>query len=478
MIQPELRDKCLRIRDTRGSIVSSTPVCCCHDSIAADRRRHFSPVLFSAADSRAQGSSGTCEDAAELAVLPSPIAPWKGAPLRVVFAAEKPLEGELSLIAPDGSVAAKSRERHGGPPYFWFAEVESPAAGTWRATLARDRAPAGCSTITRDIAVRADQPPPPSATPGSVWPLRNTWNRATENLFSAWIEKLFDAPLDAELSWPALHEVLRDRSRNFLFNHLGLGEDEMKMILRPDCADLPYFLARVFRVQDGAAVRVLEMHARRRRQAAEMPAVVEHSESRSRLAAAHSRRTPHRGDRTRPECFDGPRPRLQRRRTERTCAEAAGARGGVRRIFADRRRRRSFRIRANGGERQQHRLLSRAAQAGDAAPGDRLRRSVRARPDDRAARAAVGRRGGRHSRRRRAARRDGRAQALLARQFPVRPGSRARRPRVQALPADRAREERRVAAADQRRNREKSAVRRFFARSVAARGRRLLRSNG
>ena len=29
----------------------------------------------------------------------------------------------------------------------------------------------------------------------------------------AWIEKLFDAPLDVELSWPALDKVLRDRSR-------------------------------------------------------------------------------------------------------------------------------------------------------------------------------------------------------------------------------------------------------------------------
>ena len=201
--------------------------------------------LFSAVDARAQ--SGVCEDAAELAVLPSPVAPWKGAPLRVVFAAEKPLEGEFSLIAPDGSVAAKSRARYGGPPYFWFAEVASPIAGTWHASLA----PAGCSPITRDIAVRADQPPRPSAAPGSVWPLRNTWNRATENLFSAWVEKLFDAPLDAAPSWTALHEVLRDRSRNILFNHLGLGEDEMGLIIRPDCADMPYFLRAYFAFKMG-----------------------------------------------------------------------------------------------------------------------------------------------------------------------------------------------------------------------------------
>ena len=184
-------------------------------------------------------------------VLASPVAPWKGAPLRVVFAAEKPLEGELSLISPDGSVAAKSRDRHGGPPYSWFVEVKSPAAGTWRATLARDRAPAECGTITREIAVRGDQPPRPQETPGSIWPLRNTWNRATENLFSAWIEKLFDDPLDATPSWPALHEVLRDRSRNVLFNHLGLGEDEMKIVLRPDCADLPYFLRAYFAFKMG-----------------------------------------------------------------------------------------------------------------------------------------------------------------------------------------------------------------------------------
>jgi hypothetical protein len=70
--------------------------------------------------------------------------------------------------------------------------------------------------------VSRTQPGPPRATPGSVWPVRDAWNRGTENLYSAWVEKLFDAPLDEELSWPALHEVLRDKSRNFLFNHLGL----------------------------------------------------------------------------------------------------------------------------------------------------------------------------------------------------------------------------------------------------------------
>ena len=211
----------------------------------------FFVLLFSARDAHAQGQVGSCEEVAELSVLSSPIAPWKGAPLRVLFAAEKPLEGELSLIAPNGSVAAKSRERHGGPPYFWFTEVASPAAGTWHAQLARDGATGECSTITRAIAVAAAEPPRPRATQGIVWPLRNTWNRGTENLYSAWIEQLFDDPLDTSPSWPALHEVLRDRSRNLLFNHLGLGEDKMGMVVRPDCADLPYFLRAYFAFKMG-----------------------------------------------------------------------------------------------------------------------------------------------------------------------------------------------------------------------------------
>src|SRR5438046_5656410 len=110
----------------------------------------FFAILFSVADSPAQGRPGVCEDAAELAVLPSPVAPWKGAPLRVVFAAEKPVDGALWLIGPDGRVAASSAERHGGPPYFWFVEVASPVAGKWHATLARDPAQPECSAMTRE----------------------------------------------------------------------------------------------------------------------------------------------------------------------------------------------------------------------------------------------------------------------------------------------------------------------------------------
>ena len=201
--------------------------------------------IFATMDLPAEAASGPCGEA-ELSVLPSPFAPWMGAPLRLMIVAEKPLEGVLSLVAPDGSVAAKSSDRHGGPPYSWFAEVAAPSAGTWHATLTLDHPTAECTTITREISVSGRKPAPPPIPSGRFWQVRNSWNRATESLFSAWIEKLFDAPPDQDLSWKAWHEVLRDQSRNFLFNHLGRGEDNVKTGLRPDCADFVYFLRAYF----------------------------------------------------------------------------------------------------------------------------------------------------------------------------------------------------------------------------------------
>ncbi|WP_292531507.1 hypothetical protein [Methylocystis sp.] len=203
--------------------------------------------LFPLPESQAQESSGSCEETAEFSVLASPAAPWTGAPLRVLVAAEKPLQGELSLIAPDGRVAAKSRGQRGGPPYVWFAEVASPAAGAWRATL--DTTSSSCST--KEIAVSARKQSASHGTEGSVWRVHNTWNRATENLYSAWVAKLFDAPLEAEQSWKTWHEVLRNPSRNVLFNHLGTNEDSLTLSLKPDCADFVYFLRAYFAFKMG-----------------------------------------------------------------------------------------------------------------------------------------------------------------------------------------------------------------------------------
>jgi hypothetical protein len=197
----------------------------------------------------AAAASDGCVTAAEVTVLPSPVAPWSGAPLRVMVVTEKPVTGQLSLVAPDGSVAVKSSERHGGPPYAWFAEVATPAAGTWHAKV--DGASADCSPITHEIAVSARKVDALRAPPGKIWQVRNSWNSTNEALFSAWVEKLFDGPPEQNLDWKVWYEVLRDQSRNFLFNYLGRNEDITQTGSRPDCADFVYFLRAYFAFKMG-----------------------------------------------------------------------------------------------------------------------------------------------------------------------------------------------------------------------------------
>ena len=48
-----------------------------------------------------------------------------------------------------------------------------------------------------------------------------------------------------------MDKVLHDPSRNILFNHLGLREDEKGAIIQPDCADVPYVLRAYFAFKMG-----------------------------------------------------------------------------------------------------------------------------------------------------------------------------------------------------------------------------------
>jgi hypothetical protein len=69
----------------------------------------------------------------------------------------------------------------------------------------------------------------------------------------------------------------------FLFNHLGLNEDA-KICLRPDCADLP--MRAYFAYKMGLPFWLLQMLARERRQGADLPAMVQLAERRRGEAPA------------------------------------------------------------------------------------------------------------------------------------------------------------------------------------------------
>jgi len=188
-------------------------------------------------------SEPACTDPGPLILFASPDHPIRGQPLRVVAVAEHSVDARLTLAS--GEVSVETADRQQGPPYFWFAEVTPKDAGTWSASLAR----LGCgnaSMATRQGAVGPRAPAARSSPRTALWTTRLAWSPAIENRYSAWIQHLFDAPLDTQPTWGALHEVLRDRQRNFLFDHLGQAEDEAGVVLRPDCADLPYFLRAYF----------------------------------------------------------------------------------------------------------------------------------------------------------------------------------------------------------------------------------------
>src|SRR5262245_14936821 len=171
--------------------------------------------------------------ARQTVVLASPDAPTAGRPVRVVGVSRRPLDGTLALFAPDGARLAATAERRGGPPWWWYLDATPTVDGAHRICLEST-----CAEVT--VGGRPSRR-------AAVWPASREWDGAMEALYSAWVEKLFDDPLDAEPSWPSLDAVTRDPARNFLHDHLGLDEDGPRGLrLQPDCADLPYFLRAYF----------------------------------------------------------------------------------------------------------------------------------------------------------------------------------------------------------------------------------------
>src|SRR5580700_2813066 len=179
-----------------------------------------SPVLASA-----DASPGpACGDPGDVLLFATPARSIAGQPLRVVAVTDRRVDASLAI---GGSVAPfVADERHGGPPYFWIAEVDAAARGKLVATLARSGACGGAVLATKEVAVHEGPLAPPVPPRTAVWRTRAAWSPGLENLYSAWVESLFEAPLDAAPSYAALHEVLRDRAKNFLFDHLGAAEDE------------------------------------------------------------------------------------------------------------------------------------------------------------------------------------------------------------------------------------------------------------
>ncbi len=191
-------------------------------------------------------SPHACAGNAGVTLFVSPAAPVKGKPVRVVAVSETPLVGRLS--ATGGGAESASQEARGGPPSFFLTELM--AAGTELSVRFEESDCEGeKADKTTKVPVFSSRRGQPWARTSetSLWSAPRAWDGPTENLYSAWIEALFDAKEGESVSYAALHEVLRDPKKNFLFDHLGLGEDsDHASVIRPDCADLPYVLRASF----------------------------------------------------------------------------------------------------------------------------------------------------------------------------------------------------------------------------------------
>jgi len=181
----------------------------------------------------------SCQDSDEVMMMVSPRKPHPGAPLRVMVAAERDLGSvAIELVGPSGRHRPELH-RTGGPPFGYWAELQHPARGDYRARIGDGDRVEACTEVKIDEEGDTIQ-----ANMGRVWTPRRKWTAGMENLFALWVEQLFDYPLD-DRTWPKLQQLLADPDHNVLHDYLGQGEDG-KLTLEPDCADLPYFLRAYF----------------------------------------------------------------------------------------------------------------------------------------------------------------------------------------------------------------------------------------
>lgn len=173
-----------------------------------------------------------CESAASGAsIRVSPRVPEPGEPLKILaVSADAPIRS-LSVRAPDGNELPLEAESRGGPPWSLAAEIDRAARGDYRVEARGAAGDLACLELSVDGSTPAGRP--------------GRWDRGTEAFFSAWVETLFDYPLEESVNLPSLKPVMTDPSRNFLYDYFGAGEDR-RIPSDPDCADLPYYLRAYF----------------------------------------------------------------------------------------------------------------------------------------------------------------------------------------------------------------------------------------
>ncbi len=180
-------------------------------------------------------------------------------PMKIVFTSweEIPAAAELQVAVNGGILRVAPKFTVDGPPHGAFFEVEAaPGPG-----LVRARVFVGQKFMEgvelkggRLLNIRfADY--------DEVWPVEREWSESMEMLYSVWISRLFRMPKSTPGGWRPLHQVTRNRERNFLHGSMSWDEDSFKrggpaaVTMRGDCADVPYLLRAYFAWKMGLPMR-------------------------------------------------------------------------------------------------------------------------------------------------------------------------------------------------------------------------------
>jgi hypothetical protein len=177
------------------------------------------------------------------ALLVIPGNPVPGEPFRVMVTGDiKVSEAQITVTGSSGVQKQSKSFTAEEEPYWRIDDYSGGDAGRYNVIMSIN----GTEVSRTQFDVSA---PGSKHVSGVVWKTVRGWDPATEAIYSAWVNSLFSG-LGEEASWSSLNELTQDRSRNFLYNYLALDEDQpggrRSVIMRPDCADNPFFLRAYF----------------------------------------------------------------------------------------------------------------------------------------------------------------------------------------------------------------------------------------
>jgi hypothetical protein len=176
-------------------------------------------------------AASSCSQSDEVRIWSAPLVARSGEKVEIMAVATDGELTELLVTNPAGRRSKLATVAGGGPPWSRRGALPAPSRGSYRIEAKRGGQVVACAEVPVD-SIAGDR--------GD-----GEWDRASQALYAAWVEHLFDAPPEVALGFPSLEPVLRDPQRNFLYDYLRKGED-VQFPAEPDCADLSYFLRAYF----------------------------------------------------------------------------------------------------------------------------------------------------------------------------------------------------------------------------------------